>query len=80
MDPRDRPMKMMAVDAALFESIGFCDATHSLFVKFRDSPPLCFEKVPRFRYQGLLTAPRKDVYFKTFIQNQFLSKATQLPL
>jgi hypothetical protein len=65
---------MVAVDADLFESVGYEDLSHCLYIKFRNSPMLRYEKVPRFRFQGLLGAPRKDAYYKTFIQNQFLSK------
>jgi hypothetical protein len=68
------PVKMVGVDGDLVESVGFVDATHTMYINFRNSPPMIFEKVPRFRYQGLLNAPRKDAYYKTFIQNQFLSK------
>ena len=32
------------------------------------------DNVPGFRYEGLLTAPRKDAYYNTFIKNFFLSK------
>lgn len=72
-------IKMVTVDADQFESVGFSEIGHCLYVKFRNSPPMCFEKVPRFRFQGLLAAPRKDAYYKTFIQNQFLSKQVELP-
>lgn len=74
MDLHAQSAKMVAVDADLFESVGYEDISHCLLVKFRNSPTMRYEKVPRFRFQGLLGAPRKDAYFKTFIQNQFLSK------
>ena len=74
MDLHAQHAKMVAVDADLFESVGYEDLSHCLYIKFRNSPTMRFEKVPRFRFQGLLGAPRKDAYFKTFIQNQFLSK------
>jgi hypothetical protein len=74
MDTQARPFKMVPVDADLFESVGFVDSTHCLFIKFRNGPTQCFEKVPRFRFQGLIAAPRKDAYYKSFIQNQFLTK------
>ena len=70
---------MMAVDANSFESVGYTIATRKLFIKFRGSPPMCFEGVPGFRYQGLLSAPRKDAYFNTYIKNQFLAKEFSLP-
>jgi hypothetical protein len=66
---------MMPVDAKMFESVGYTTTSRRLFIKFRDSPTLCFEGVPGFRYQGLLSSPRKDAYFKTYIKDQFLSKA-----
>ncbi len=70
---------MVSVDADLFESVGFGETTHCLYIKFRNAPTLFYEKVPRFRYQGLLAAPRKDAYYKAFIQNQFLSKPVEKP-
>ena len=76
MEPQAPPLKMAAVDADLFESVGYVDATRCLYIKFRDAPALRFEKVPRFRYQGLLAAPRKDAYHKTFIKDQFLTNRT----
>ncbi len=79
MEIQGQPVKMAAVDADLFESVGYVDATRSLYVKFRNAPALRFEKVPRFRYQGLLAAPRKDAYFKTFIKDQFLTRQVELP-
>lgn len=66
--------KMTPVDADSFESIGYSIGNRRLYVKFRNAPTLYFEGVPGFRYQGLLTAPRKEAYFKTYIKNQFLSK------
>ena len=73
-------MRMTAVDGDLLESVGFVDATHTLYIKFRQSPMMMYEKVPRFRFQGLLAAPRKDAYYKTFIQNQFLAKPVPGPM
>ncbi len=65
---------MEAVDADLFESIGYVDGARMLHIKFRNSAAMCFQKVPRFRYEGLLAAPRKDAYYRSFIQNKFLTK------
>ena len=73
-------MKMAAVDADSFESVGYVDGARTLVIKFRNAPTLQFEKVPRFRYQGLLAAPRKDAYYKTFIKDQFLTKTVQAPI
>ena len=72
-------IKLVLVDANMFESVGYVDVTRRLYIKFRSTPTLCFEKVPRFRYSGLISAPRKDAYYNTFIKNQFLSKAIELP-
>jgi len=80
MDIQTQPFKMVPVDADLFESVGFVDTTHCMFIKFKDGSTMCFEKVPRFRMQGLLAAPRKDAYYKSFIQNQFLSKPVQMSI
>jgi hypothetical protein len=74
MDLHAQSAKMVAVDADLFESVGYEDLSHCLIIKFRNSSTMRYEKVPRFRFQGLLGAPRQDAYYKTFIQNQFLSK------
>jgi len=68
------PVKMAAVEAEAFESVGYDQATRTLYIKFRNSPSLSFQKVPQFRFQGLLAAPRKDAYYKTFIKDLFLSK------
>lgn len=78
MDNQAQPFKMVQLDSDLIESVGFVDTTHSMFIKFKDGTTMCFEKVPRFRLQGLLAAPRKDAYYKSFIQNQFLSKPVQM--
>jgi hypothetical protein len=71
-------VKMVPVGADTFESVGYVDATRRLYIKFRNAPTLCFEKVPRFRYSGLIAAPRKDAYYNTFVKNLFLSKAVEL--
>jgi hypothetical protein len=65
---------MMPVDAKMFESVGYATTSRKLFIKFRDASTVCFEGVPGFRYQGLLSSPRKDAYFKTYIKDQFLVK------
>ena len=74
MDFQTQPVKLVPVDAELFESIGYDDAARCMVVKFRNASTIRFEKVPRFRFQGILAAPRKDAYFKSFIKDQFLSK------
>ena len=72
-------VKMVPVDADLFESVGYVTGARQLYIKFRNAPTLCFNNVPGFRYESLLSAPRKDVYYKTFIQNLFISKPMALP-
>ena len=72
-------VKMVPVEADLFEAVGYTIGVRQLYIKFRNAPTLCFNNVPGFRYEGLLAAPRKDVYYKTFIQNLFISKAVELP-
>lgn len=70
---------MMSVDADSFESVGYVTSTRKLFVKFRHSPTLCYEGVPGFRYQSLLSAPRKDAYFNTYIKDRFIAKPVPPP-
>lgn len=73
---------MVAVDADTFELVGYNSSSRMLVVKFRPPHPggaVAFQNVPGFRYDGLMAAPRKDAYFKTFIQNRFLEKPVDLP-
>jgi hypothetical protein len=80
MTPQDQAtVKMVPVDADLFESIGYTTINRQLYIKFKKAPPLVFNNVPGFRFDGLMAAPRKDAYFNTFIKNFFISKAAQLP-
>lgn len=72
-------VKMVTVNADAFESVGYLPGTRQLYIKFRNSPALCFNNVPGFRYDGLLSAPRKDAYYKTFIKDLFLTKPVELP-
>ncbi len=72
-------VKMIPVEADLFESVGYVTGARQLYIKFRNVPTLCFNNVPGFRYEGLLNAPRKDAYYTTFIKNFFLSKTVELP-
>ncbi|MBU6411483.1 MAG: KTSC domain-containing protein [Verrucomicrobia bacterium] len=73
-------VKMLAVDANTFESIGYVPLTRTLFVKFRNSTStITFQNVPGFRFDGLASAPRKDAYFKAFIKDRFLEKSVVLP-
>ena len=77
MEPLGHTLKFVPVDADLFESVAYDDFNHTLYIKFRGSPAMKMEKVPRFRFQGLMGAPRKDAYFRTFIKDQFLTKPHQ---
>lgn len=73
-------VKMVSVDADLFEAVGYTQKTRMLYIKFR--PPagaVCYQNVPGFRYDGLLAAPRKDKYYESFIQNRFIEKPVTLP-
>ena len=79
MTPGQPPVKMTPVDADQFESVGYVMSTRRLYIKFRNSPTVYFEGVPGFRYQGLLAAPRKDAYFRSFIKDQFLTKEVPPP-
>jgi hypothetical protein len=75
METAVHSVKMAAVDAELLEAVGYEDLTHTLYVKFRDGATLRFQKVPHFRFSGLMSAPRKDAYYKTFIKDLFLSRS-----
>lgn len=77
--PGQPSVRMTAVDAKMFESVGYAMSSRKLFIKFRGAPTMCFEDVPGFRYQGLLSAPRKDAYFRSFIKDQFLAKEVPPP-
>lgn len=77
--PTQPVVKMVTVDADLFEAIGYAAGGRQLYIKFKNSQAMVFNNVPGFRFDGLMAAPRKDAYFNTFIKNFFLSKPTQLP-
>lgn len=72
--PGQPELRWVPVDADQFEAVSYVMAGRKLYVKFRNAPTICYEGVPGFRYQGLLSAPRKDAYFKTFIKSGFLAK------
>ncbi len=74
-----QPVKMVPVDADLFEAIGYVPKNRQLYIRFRNSPALGFDNVPGFRFEGLLNAPRKDAYYRTFIKDRFLTKPVELP-
>jgi hypothetical protein len=79
-NPANPPtIKMIPVDADAFEAVGYVSGSRQLYIKFRKSSAMVFNNVPGFRYDGLMAAPRKDAYYKTFIQNFFISKNVELP-
>lgn len=79
MTTQEQHLKLLPVDAKMFSDIGYLDSSRQLYIKFRGSPALCFAGVPRFRFAGLLAAPRKDAYYATYIKNFFLFKPVELP-
>ena len=74
-------IKMVPVNADTFESVGYNSSTRTLYIKFfmPQLHVISFQNVPGFRFDGLMAAPRKDAYYKTFIQNRFLEKPVELP-
>ncbi len=79
MTPQPQVVKMVPVDADAFEAVGYVPNGRQLYIKFRMTPPLVFNNVPGFRFEGLMAAPRKDAYYNTFIKNFFISKVVELP-
>ena len=74
-----QPVKMMSVDAEAIESIGYVDGSRTMYIRFRGGRTLCINNVPRFRYQGMLAAPRKDAYYTTYVKDRFLMKEVPSP-
>ena len=74
-------IKMVPVDADTFDAVGYNSSTRMLYIQFRLPHPagVSFANVPGFRFDGLMAAPRKEAYFKTFIQNRFIEKPVELP-
>ena len=75
----NQPVKMMSVDAEAIESIGYVDGSRTMYIRFRSGRTLCINNVPRFRYQGMLAAPRKDAYYTTYVKDRFLMQEVQSP-
>jgi hypothetical protein len=76
----DKFVKMERLyDSDVIDEVGFSENTKRLYVKLKGAKPtvLCFSGVPRFRHSGLLTASRKDEYFKNFIKPTFLCQEVQ---
>ena len=77
--PNPNAIKMVSVNAEAFESVCYIPTARQLYIKFRNAPAMCLDNVPGFRYEGLMAAPRKDAYYKSFIENKFLTKPANLP-
>ena len=75
----NQPVKMMSVDAEAIESIGYVDGSRTMYIRFRSGRTFCINNVPRFRYQGMLAAPRKDAYYTTYVKDRFLMQEVQPP-
>jgi len=75
----NQAVKMMSVDAEAIESIGYVDGSRTMYIRFRSGRTLCINNVPRFRYQGMLAAPRQDAYYTTYVKDRFLMKEVQSP-
>jgi hypothetical protein len=73
-------VKMVPVDEDTFIAVGYLAPKRQLYITFRNSTTLAYQNVPGFRYEGLLAAPRKEAYYKTFIQNLFLAKPSPTPV
>ena len=71
-------VRMVPIHANGIESVGYVDGTRKLYVKYRNSSTVCFEGIPRFRFNGLMASPRKDAYFKTSSKTAF-SAEVKLP-
>lgn len=72
-------VKMVPVEADSFVAIGYAANARLLYITFQKSGTLVYGNVPGFRYDGLLAAPRKEAYFKTFIKDVFLAKPGEPP-
>jgi hypothetical protein len=72
-------VKMIPVETDTFTAFGYATGARLLYVTFRNGTTLAYQDVPGFRYEGLVAAPRKEAYFRTFIMNSFLAKAAPPP-
>jgi hypothetical protein len=79
MLPLSQTVKLVPVESDMFEAVGYSPTSRELVIKFKTTPPLSFKNVPGFRFDGLMSAVRPDAYYKTFIENKFLTKPAQLP-
>jgi len=72
-------VKMIPADEDSFVAFGYAAPARQLHITLRNQTTLIYQNVPGFRYEGLLAAPRKEAYYKTFIQNAFLAKPAPGP-
>ena len=71
-------VKMVPVDVSSFVAVGYVTPARQLGITFRNGTMLPCQNVPGVRYEGL-AVPRKEAYFKTFIEHQFIAKPTPPP-
>jgi hypothetical protein len=74
METQTQSVKLVSMNTEAFEAVGYDIASRSLVIKLHDGTTIRLEKVPQFRFQGLMSSPRKDAYFRAFIKDQFVSK------
>ena len=70
-------VKMVPVEADSFVAVGYAVTARQLFITFKKGGTLVYSNVPGFRFDGLMAAPRKEAYFKTFIKDVFISAPGQ---
>jgi len=73
-------VKMVPVEADSFVAVGYATTARKLYITFQKGDTLIYDNVPGFRFEGLMAAPRKEAYFKTFIKDVFISKPGQPPV
>ena len=79
MESPVQPVKGIPVNANMFTEVGYSNGTRCLFIKMQNGTMMEFDDVPRFRFDGLMAAPRKDAYFRSFIENHFIAKQVSAP-
>ena len=72
-------VKMVPVAEDSFVAVNYMAPARQLRIAFRNGTTLLCHNVPGFRYDGWLAAPRKEAYFKTFIEHQFLAQPAPPP-
>lgn len=66
--------KMTEVESSLIESIGYDDAKHELFVKFRGKGLYIYANVPASVYDDLISAPSYGSFFIRNIKGTYPAK------